>query len=717
MAELGGTEAERKESEALLRLLNSGTPLITPNSHKRLPKLTTRSRPARSSSPKEYLSPSAVRRRASQAHSKLSAQSNVTPSGRDVSYLGEVRPVRGNMKTSSQLLGVLGYSPSVQEFAQDLPASLTQLEASGTLQDLSSLLEGVNTNEFTAPIGKLHRHRDSAVAPPSRKDVEALAQWVERMQAEALVKHVHSPSELFQQTQLIYSTCLTQLVAQVSAQCTERGQLLEKVWKAYITLFEKAIETYKAEKEGDDEKYLRTVARLNRKYGEQLAASRELCQTYENRAADYSLRVQVLQETLEKECGKGERLVQRDLLLQAALETAELRIEALEREGESLRKMMSGTFEDFRAGVPGSKAILQAMAKVMAPKSSAMKMAEQVFKHELGEIIQSEDLIPFKDCGIQTEFDKNSIGTITDLGDFLVSVVDVYSEPLKEPVFEQLEDNFSGMDLSEEEIWVKSIKDANFLLDSLCKASESGLKLPPKRLLPLGKRINAEIWTLSRKQEEKHAIWTRDRAEFVREIDRLRDLLAKKTQESAEMRAELLSLQANLASGAKFPPNRSSESPGNSQKESQRTSTRRSPTKPTEFQLNRRNLLPKADSHPANSLLESLASAQSPATGFSAKTLLRHLQIVWSDYLTQLKSSDSARNQPFLAYVYDWHLMKYGLKKVAEGKLQQVLLSLKRFLTASPRLDWFGRLCGIQERLSVEEVRFYVGLQDFLTKL
>ena len=156
MAELGGTEAERKESEALLRLLNSGTPLITPNSHKRLPKLTTRSRPARSSSPKEYLSPSAVRRRASQAHSKLSAQSNVTPSGRDVSYLGEVRPVRGNMKTSSQLLGVLGYSPSVQEFAQDLPASLTQLEASGTLQDLSSLLEGVNTNEFTAPIGKLN---------------------------------------------------------------------------------------------------------------------------------------------------------------------------------------------------------------------------------------------------------------------------------------------------------------------------------------------------------------------------------------------------------------------------------------------------------------------------------------------------------------------------------------------------------------------------------
>ena len=67
--------------------------------------------------------------------------------------------------------------------------------------------------------------------------------------------------------------------------------------------------------------------------------------------------------------------------------------------------------------------------------------------------------------------------------------------------------------------------------------------------------------------------------------------------------------------------------------------------------------------------------------------------------------------------MYDWHLMKYGLKKVAEAKLQQVLLSLRRFLTASPRLDWFGRLCGIQERLSVEEVRFYVGLQEFLTKL
>lgn len=717
MAALGETEAERKESEALLRLLNSGTPLITPNAHKRLPKLPKRSRPARSSSPKEYLSPSAVRRRASQAYSKLSAKTNLTLSTRDVSYLGESRPGRGNTKTTSQLFNALGYSPSAQEFTQDLPASLTQLDASGTLQDLSSLLEGVNTNDFTAPIGKLHRHRDSAVAPPSRKDVEALAQWVERMQAEALTKHVHSPSELFQQTQLIYSTCLTQLVAQVSAQCSERGQLLEKVWKAYIRLFEKAIETYKAEKEGDDEKYLRTVARLNQKYGEQLATSRKLCETYENRVADYSLRIQVLQDTLGKECGKGERLIQRNQLLQAALEAAEHRIEELEREGNSLRKMMSGTFEDFRAGVPGSKAILQAMAKVIAPKSGAMQMAEEVFKHELGDILQSEDLIPFKNCEIQTEFTQNSIETMTDLGDFQSPVVDVYFEAVKEPLLDQFEGSFSAFDLTDEEIWAKSIKDANFLLDSLCKASENGLKLSPKRLLPLCQRLNAEIWTLSQKQEEKQAVWTRDRAEFVREIDHLRDLLAKKAQESAEMRAELQLLQGNLASAGKLQANRLSESPRNSQKESQRTSTRRSPTKATEFQLNRRNLVPKADSHPANGLLESLSSVQSAATGFSAKTLLRHLQIVWTDYLAQLKSSDSARNQVFLAYVYDWHLMKYGLKKVAESKLQQVLLSLRRFLTVSPRLEWFGRLCGIQERLSVEEVRFYVGLQDFLTKL
>jgi hypothetical protein len=717
MAELGETEEDRRESEALLRLLNSKTPLITPTTNKRLPKLPRRSRPARSSSPNEYLSPSAVRRRASQAHSKLSAKTNLTPSSRDVSYLGESRQHKGNTKTTAQLLTALGYSPSAEEIRQDLPASLTHLDASGTLPDLSYLLEGVNTNDFTAPIGKLHRHRDSAVAPPSRKDVEALAQWVDRMQAEALAKHAQSPSQLFQQTQLIYSTCFTQLVAQVTAQCSERGQLLEKVWKAYIGLFEKAIETYKAEKEGDDEKYLRTVARLNQKYGEQLANTRKQSQEHESRAADYSLRIQVLQDTLDKECAKEDRLTKRNQLLETALEGAEQRIEVLEREVISLRKMMSGTLDDFRAGVPGSKAILQAMAKVIAPKSGAMKMAEEVFKHELTDIIQSEDISPFKDIEIQTEFEQITVETQTDIGDFQVPVVDVDNEPIKEVLLPISDEKFSGIDMNEEDIWRKSLTDANSLLENLSKAADIGLKLGAKRLMPISQRLNAEIWTLSRKQEEKLEIWTKDRSELVREIDRLRDLLSKKARETDEIRAELQSLQQSIASEKKPNPIRSNESPRASLKDSQRASTRRSPTKPSEFQLNKRNLLPKSDLHPASGLLEAAINSQSTPTGFTAKTLLRHLQIIWNDYLAQLKASDSARNQQFLAYVYDWHLMKYGLKKVAEAKLQQVLLSLRRFLTASPRLDWFGRLCGIQERLSVEEVRFYVGLQEFLTKL
>ena len=45
----------------------------------------------------------------------------------------------------------------------------------------------------------------------------------------------------------IYTSCLKELVRQISIECTDRGNLIMRVWEAYMNMVEKAaIETTKS---------------------------------------------------------------------------------------------------------------------------------------------------------------------------------------------------------------------------------------------------------------------------------------------------------------------------------------------------------------------------------------------------------------------------------------------------------------------------------------
>ena len=46
---------------------------------------------------------------------------------------------------------------------------------------------------------------------------------------------------LFENLQLVYLGCFQELIRQVSIECLERGNLIQKIWNAYINLFERAI--------------------------------------------------------------------------------------------------------------------------------------------------------------------------------------------------------------------------------------------------------------------------------------------------------------------------------------------------------------------------------------------------------------------------------------------------------------------------------------------
>lgn len=94
--------------------------------------------------------------------------------------------------------------------------------------------------------------------------------------------------EVLENAQLIYSACLKELIRQVqisniidfiikqffpiqivvllkvSLQCTERGLMIQKVWDAYLNLFEKLIETNSIEQRQLEKDYLNNVGRIQK---------------------------------------------------------------------------------------------------------------------------------------------------------------------------------------------------------------------------------------------------------------------------------------------------------------------------------------------------------------------------------------------------------------------------------------------------------------------
>jgi len=77
--------------------------------------------------------------------------------------------------------------------------------------------------------------------PFSRRDVELLGKWLDEMLQKLVEKKDLDIADIFKYAKGIYSICLDETLVQVGTYCKELGQLLERVWSAYLSLFDKAI--------------------------------------------------------------------------------------------------------------------------------------------------------------------------------------------------------------------------------------------------------------------------------------------------------------------------------------------------------------------------------------------------------------------------------------------------------------------------------------------
>ena len=72
--------------------------------------------------------------------------------------------------------------------------------------------------------------------------------------------------EIFENLQIIYSGGLQELIRQISIQCIERGELMQKIWNAYVSLFERIILQQRKFSNEVEKNYLSETSRIHKVY-------------------------------------------------------------------------------------------------------------------------------------------------------------------------------------------------------------------------------------------------------------------------------------------------------------------------------------------------------------------------------------------------------------------------------------------------------------------
>lgn len=105
---------------------------------------------------------------------------------------------------------------------------------------------------------------------PDRQEAKDLLIWLDD-KIQHILCESSDPEQIFEKSQKIYSHCINEIVKQVSIHCKERGIVIERVWRAYQTVFERSQKTYHAKLMNLEEKQSQDKINIHKMYNKQLS--------------------------------------------------------------------------------------------------------------------------------------------------------------------------------------------------------------------------------------------------------------------------------------------------------------------------------------------------------------------------------------------------------------------------------------------------------------
>lgn len=600
--------------------------------------------------------------------------------------------------------------------------------------------------------------------PSNRKEAQLLSNWLNYMLHKNLANQEQSKAELIDSAQVVYTTCLKEIFRQVSVHCVERGELLQRVWKAYFLIMVKTITIIKKNKALIEKKLESELSLTKENYEKNIEKLEIVIKDKDREIDEKSLKILNQHNKIDRMSVKIEELKHRIFLLQMKYSKDRVRLLTLEDEYRNLREIQKIVLEEIDDDLPGIKKVQTKqkirfrelskifmsdplcgnLAEVKVPKVSKadvrslieldkIDLENKIKMHEIQEKIE-ETAEELKEIGLDTYDLAIPVEryTQTKLEKFVVPVVDVYNEqhiPQDLKLMEMiLEDRLKNENVDQKDLdlfFGQQVDNLKFdysdikldlndtsLHQQILKEVNEDKKRSLKNVV---KKITSSIVFHSQLTINKLKARFEEsvsQTNLVRHDSlKLRKQIFITYKENLMLKEEISKLKEQndkLTKGQK------------SRKVFKRAiKNTRKKTVVREFKLNQKVVLFKKDSiSPAEAIFHKLLDKnhQKMKVKIRSITLIKLINSLISDYFSQMKDDLIPQTQPLFIYIYDYFSIKHGgIKKVVETKYKQMLTACSHHRSI-PSIRLFCRFLGLFDPLEIEFFRTYITILDLLSK-
>lgn len=601
--------------------------------------------------------------------------------------------------------------------------------------------------------------------PSNRKEAQLLSSWLSFMLQSLLDSTNMNESVLFENAQIVYTACLKEIFRQVSVHCIERGELLQRVWKAYFSILINSINVFQKSKILLEKRLEAELSVTKEKFKSHIGILEDIIKQKDSEICDQSVKIANQENKIERMNVKNDELKHRLFLLQMKYSKDRVRLITLEDEYRNLKEVQKIVLEEMDEDFPGIKKVqvkqkirFRELSKIFmtdplcgnltevkvpkVPKSEVRSLIEldkidlenKIKMHEIQEKIEetAEELIDIaldtKDLAIPLEK-----FTQTKFKNFDQPVVDVYSEQHL-PQELKLIEKILNERLKNEEINQTDLE--NFFWQS---PGTDSTDLPKVNFDIIHTELHEKMIKEINQDKEKKSLRTVVRkitnsvVEYSQKtLEKIKEKFEEKLSQTKTDAHDVLKLRKQIfitfkeniklsdeLAKAKEQLEKISKSQKNRKKFKRAVNSTKKKTVVKEFKLNQRIVLFSKDSiSPAEAIFHRAAGKKETKVKVNIRnvTLLKLVNSLIADYAVQMKEDLIPQTQPLYIYVYDYFVAKHGgVKKIVDAKYKQMLAACE-YHKSIPAIRLFCRFLGLFDPLEIEFFRTLININELLSK-
>ncbi|CAD8050404.1 unnamed protein product [Paramecium primaurelia] len=134
--------------------------------------------------------------------------------------------------------------------------------------DFSPLLQNIKIHQFKYYLQSILQQECKTIfdskCPPNRQQAIDLLKWFDQMIQTLNTDNLQLITDLTNQLQLVYQTCIHELARQISYECKERGTLLLIIWNSFVSFIDMLIQNVAMNYEEMEKQQIDTVQRIQK---------------------------------------------------------------------------------------------------------------------------------------------------------------------------------------------------------------------------------------------------------------------------------------------------------------------------------------------------------------------------------------------------------------------------------------------------------------------